>query len=125
MTSSAKVDDRLRSDIEIIHAVGELDSGGAFADTNANGRFEIFVWVKNVGDTRVLSLDEIDVFVESSLVHVRQDSPPLPGEPERTLRYFLGSRQKLRSGLLMAPRFELRRAHDVARSMNMRRIWLD
>ncbi len=62
-TSSANVDDRLRSDIEIIHAVGELNSGGAFADTNANGRFEIFVWVKNVGDTRILSLDEIDVFV--------------------------------------------------------------
>ncbi|MCH7625034.1 MAG: hypothetical protein IIC83_03835 [Chloroflexi bacterium] len=62
-TSSAKVNDRLRSDIEIIHAVGELDSSGAFADTNANGRFEIFVWVKNVGDTRILSLEEIDVFV--------------------------------------------------------------
>ena len=62
-TSSANVDDRLRSDIEIIHAVGELDSAGAFSDTNANGRFEIFVWVKNVGGTRILSLDEIDVFV--------------------------------------------------------------
>ena len=63
VTSSAKVDDRLRSGIEIIHAVGELDSSGVFADTNANGRFEIFVWVKNVGDTRILSLEEIDVFV--------------------------------------------------------------
>ena len=62
-TSSAKVDDRLRSDIEIIHAVGELDSGGSFVDTNGNGRFEIFVWVKNVGDTRILALEEIDVFV--------------------------------------------------------------
>ena len=63
VTSSAKVDDRLRSDIEIIHAVGELNSAGAFADTNSNGRFEIFVWAKNVGDTRILALDEIDVFV--------------------------------------------------------------
>ena len=62
-TSSAKVDDRLRSDIEIIHAVGELNSAGSFADTNGNDRFEIFVWVKNVGDTRILSLEEIDVFV--------------------------------------------------------------
>ena len=63
VTSSAKVDDRLRSSIEIIHAVGELNSSGTFADTNSNARFEIFVWVKNVGATRILSLDEIDVFV--------------------------------------------------------------
>ena len=63
VTSSAKVDDRLRSGIEIIHAVGELNSSGTFADTNSNARFEIFVWVKNVGATRILSLDEIDVFV--------------------------------------------------------------
>ncbi len=62
ITASAKVDDRLQSDIEIIHAVGELDSAGAFADTNGNGLFEIFVWVKNVGDTRILALDQTDVF---------------------------------------------------------------
>ena len=37
ITASAKVDDRLKSDIEIVHAVGELDSGGSFSDTNANG----------------------------------------------------------------------------------------
>ena len=63
VTSSAKVDERLRSDIEIIHVVGELDSSGAFADTNANGRFEIFIWVKNVGETRITSIEEADVFI--------------------------------------------------------------
>lgn len=63
VTSSAKVDDRLRSDIEVIHTVGELDSAGAFADTNANGRFEIFIWVKNVGETRITSIDEADLFI--------------------------------------------------------------
>ena len=63
VTSSAKVDERLRSDIEIIHTVGELDSSGAFADTNANGRFEIFIWVKNVGETRITSIEEADVFI--------------------------------------------------------------
>ena len=63
VTSSAKVDERLRSDIAIVHAIGELNSSGAFADTNSNSRFEIFVWVKNVGDTRIVSIEGIDVFI--------------------------------------------------------------
>lgn len=63
VTSSAKIDERLRSDIEIIHAVGELDSSGSFADSSpTNGVFEIFVWVKNVGDTRITSIENTDVF---------------------------------------------------------------
>lgn len=63
VSASAKVDDRLKSDIEIIHAVGELDSGGTFQDTNGNGLFDIFIWVKNVGDTRIFSISQTDVFV--------------------------------------------------------------
>lgn len=64
VTSSAKIDERLRSDIEVIHAVGELDSGGSFADSSpANGVFEIFVWVKNVGDTRIVSIENTDIFI--------------------------------------------------------------
>lgn len=71
ITASAKVDDRLQSDIEIIHAVGELNSSGAFSDTNGNGRFEIFVWVKNVGDTRILSLENLDVFIGTTTTFTR------------------------------------------------------
>ena len=63
ITASAKVDDRLKSDIEIVHTVGELDSNGAFSDTNSNGFFEIFIWVKNVGSTRIFSIPKTDVFV--------------------------------------------------------------
>ena len=63
ITASAKVDDRLKSDIEIVHAVGELDSGGSFSDTNANGNFDIFIWAKNIGDTRILDVTETDVFL--------------------------------------------------------------
>ena len=63
VTSSANIDERLRSDIEIIHAVGELNSSGAFADSSpANGFFEVFVWVKNVGDTRITSIENTDIF---------------------------------------------------------------
>ena len=63
VTSSAKIDERLRSDIEIIHAVGELDSSGAFTDSSpTNGVFEVFIWVKNVGDTRITSIENTDIF---------------------------------------------------------------
>ena len=63
VTASDQVDNRLKSDIAIVHAIGELDSGGSFADTNGNGQFDIFVWVKNIGDTRIFSLSQIDLFV--------------------------------------------------------------
>lgn len=63
VTASASVDDRLKSDIAIVHAVGELDSGGSFSDTNGNGLFDIFLWVKNVGDTRILTISDTDLFL--------------------------------------------------------------
>ena len=63
VSASAKVDDRLKSDIEIIHAVGELDADGSFQDTNSNSKFDFFVWVKNVGDTRIDAIKESDVFL--------------------------------------------------------------
>ena len=63
ITSSAKVDDRLKSDIEIVHVVGELDSAGAFQDTNSDGLFDVFIWIKNVGQTRIGSIPQTDVFL--------------------------------------------------------------
>ena len=62
-SASARVDDRLKSGIGIVHAVGELDSGGSFQDTNGNGKFDFLVWVKNVGDTTIDSVAECDVFL--------------------------------------------------------------
>jgi hypothetical protein len=61
-SSSAAVDERLKTQIEIIHTVGELDSSGVWQDTNGNGRFDIFVWVKNVGAARIVAEEECDVF---------------------------------------------------------------
>ena len=57
-----RTDERLQSQIEIIHAASELDSTGWWQDTNGNGDFDTFIWVKNVGETRVAALDQIDVF---------------------------------------------------------------
>ena len=51
LTSTASViDDRLGSQVEIVHATGE--NGGTVAD----------VWIKNVGSTIVEPLDRIDIF---------------------------------------------------------------
>ena len=71
IAASSQVDDRLKSDIEIIHAVGELDSAGAWDDTNSNGLFDIFMWVKNVGSTRILAIDQTDVFVGTTSTFTR------------------------------------------------------
>ena len=60
MTST--VSDRVRSQVEIIHVTGELDGNGVFQDTNADGYFNVFVWVKNVGSSRIMALDASDVF---------------------------------------------------------------
>ncbi len=61
--ASAKVDDRLKSSVEVVHTVGELDANGAFQDTNGNGKFDFFVWVKNVGDTTIDAVTDSDLFL--------------------------------------------------------------
>lgn len=71
ISASSKVDDRLKSDIEIIHSVGELDSAGSFQDTNGNGKFDFIVWVKNIGDTRIDAITDSDVFLGATGNFVR------------------------------------------------------
>ncbi|HML20615.1 MAG TPA: hypothetical protein PKD09_03135 [Aggregatilinea sp.] len=55
--------DRLRSQITIVHAAAEW-TNGAVQDTNGNGVIEVFVWVKNVGDTRLpyAGIERLDIF---------------------------------------------------------------
>jgi hypothetical protein len=57
-----RADQRLKSQVEIIHATGELDSSGWWQDTNSNGDFDTFIWVKNVGSTRIVPIEGTDVF---------------------------------------------------------------
>ena len=59
---TGRVDDRLKSQVEIIHTAGELDSSGWWQDTNSNGDFEVFVWVKNIGSSRIIPIERSDVF---------------------------------------------------------------
>jgi len=60
--ASGSVDERIRTNIEIVHVVGELSSTSTWVDTNSNDLFDFFAWVKNVGDARIVAIEETDVF---------------------------------------------------------------
>lgn len=62
--ASDTVDQRIRTNINIIHALGEHNASTTpqWVDTNNNSLFDFFVWVKNVGDSRISTIDETDLF---------------------------------------------------------------
>jgi len=62
---STKAADRVRSQASIIHATGELDQSGTWQDTNANGLFDIFIWVKNTGTITIDNMENGDIFIGS------------------------------------------------------------
>lgn len=77
------VTDRMKSQINIIHASGELDSSGFWQDTNGNGQFEVFLWVKNVGDARITAIQNSDVFFgpEGNFVRIPYSTDNSKGFP--------------------------------------------
>lgn len=60
--AAAVMDDRIKSQVSIVHATGELNSGGSWVDTNSDGDFDAFIWVKNVGSSRIVDIGKSDVF---------------------------------------------------------------
>ncbi len=62
ISMKSRVDERLKSQVEIVHASGELDSGGAWQDVNGDGRFNVFLWAKNIGAVRIAAIERTDVF---------------------------------------------------------------
>ncbi|MHB0856077.1 MAG: hypothetical protein ACYC5M_00735 [Anaerolineae bacterium] len=111
--AQARLQDRVRTDIQVIHAAAERDTSG-WRDTNANGVFDVFVWVKNVGSARVSALDASEVFFgpEGSyqrIPHISQaggNYPAWEGEvedggpwdPSRTLRFTIHCPEVLAAG---------------------------
>jgi archaellum component FlaG (FlaF/FlaG flagellin family) len=75
-----RADERMKSQISIIHASGELDSTGFWQDTNGDGQFEVFLWVKNVGSTRLTALQQSDLFFgpEGNFAHISYDTSSYP-----------------------------------------------
>jgi len=64
--ASAKVSDRIETQVSIVYATGELDTTGTWQDTNSDSDFDITVWVKNVGNARILDVGQMDVFLGRS-----------------------------------------------------------
>jgi archaellum component FlaG (FlaF/FlaG flagellin family) len=64
-SASALMSERLRTQVKIIHATGELDQAGVWQDTNSNGYFDVLFWVKNIGSETVADIGSSDVFVQS------------------------------------------------------------
>jgi hypothetical protein len=62
VTMRTRMDERMKSQIEIIHAAAELDAYGNWQDTNGDGNFSTFIWVKNVGAVRIAAVAEVDLF---------------------------------------------------------------
>ena len=59
---ASRSSDRLRSQVEIIHATAEIAADGDWHDVNGNGNFDVFVWVKNIGASRIAPIERVDVF---------------------------------------------------------------
>lgn len=56
------VSDRMRHQFSVIHASAELPDGVLWQDSNSNGLYDVFAWLKNTGDVRIPALDRLDVF---------------------------------------------------------------
>ena len=58
-----KVNSRQDTQVSVVYATAELDSNGDWQDGNSNGKFDVFVWVKNVGVNRIIGVDHSDIFI--------------------------------------------------------------
>ncbi len=69
-------DERMRDQIEVIHAAGELNQAGFWNDADGSNDFSVMLWVKNVGTVRTLALDDLDVFFgpEGGFVRIPHES---------------------------------------------------
>ena len=59
---SQRVDERIESQISIPYGAAELNNVGVWVDSDGDGRFDVWVWAKNVGSARILGIDQTDVF---------------------------------------------------------------
>lgn len=62
-SATNRISSRLESQVTIVQATGELNASHVWVDTNSDGDFDIFVWVKNVGTTRIDNISESDLFL--------------------------------------------------------------
>ena len=59
---AAKLDDRIESQIKTIYATAELDENKVWQDSGTIGKFDVDFWVKNIGSSRIIGIDQTDIF---------------------------------------------------------------
>jgi hypothetical protein len=59
---ATKLDDRIESQIKVVYATAELDENEVWQDGGTAGKFDVDFWVKNVGVSRIVGVDQSDVF---------------------------------------------------------------
>ena len=57
-----RMDDRIQTQVAMVHVTSELTQNGTWQDTNGDGQFSVYVWTKNIGSARVSGIDQIDLF---------------------------------------------------------------
>lgn len=59
-----RIDEQMKNQVEIVHAIGELDASGNWVSTYGDGdtSFDVFIWVKNIGSERISAIERCDVF---------------------------------------------------------------
>jgi flagellar protein FlaG len=62
-TVSASMNERIKTQVKIIHATGELNSSGSWVDTNSDGDFDVLIWMKNIGTEPIDDIGRCDVFL--------------------------------------------------------------
>ncbi len=60
--TAQKMDERIETQISIVYGAAEMNASGVWTDTDSDGYFDVWVWVKNVGSARILGADQSDVF---------------------------------------------------------------
>lgn len=59
---ATKLDDRIESQIKIVYATAELDENGTWQDGGTPSYFDVDFWAKNIGASRIVGIDQADVF---------------------------------------------------------------
>jgi archaellum component FlaG (FlaF/FlaG flagellin family) len=94
VSASRATSDRLRTDIQIIHAAGELDASGLWHDVDGDGSFGVFVWAKNTGSLSISAPSSCDLFFghEGNFLRVLHEDDAQGSYPYWTYSLENGSR---------------------------------
>ena len=63
MRAAQRTNERIGTQVSVVYATAELDDTQTWQDTDLDGNFDVYFWIKNVGTTRILDVTAIDIFL--------------------------------------------------------------